>query len=251
MKYMIMLLIVLLLAASDFLTGLMKAYVKGDISSGAMRRGGINKLGELTVMLTACGLEIGIRILGQYYNSAILAAVAGTAAAGMVFLYIVSMELVSLLAFARERGCSVGDLDMQVDFLLHELRTSYPAVWRTLTTVDNVRVASDAVMIQFERPTDTSETARRRRAKFGVQFYDKLAGMAQDGNSELSEGLQSTFDGDSRHWETDGSSGTAPPCPEQCPDTAGVRMLADEIRAGTWGTDWEMNVTAVLHGLVR
>lgn len=41
-----------------------------------------------------------------------------------------------------------------------------------------------------------------------------------------------------------------PPCPEQCPDTAGVRMLADEIRAGTWGTDWEMNVTAVLHGLV-
>ena len=97
MKYMIMILIVLGLATSDFLTGLMKAYVKGDISSGAMRRGGINKLGELTVMLTACGLEIGIRVLGQYYNSTALAAVAGTVAAGLVFLYIVSMELVSLL----------------------------------------------------------------------------------------------------------------------------------------------------------
>lgn len=97
MKYMIMLLIVLGLATSDFLTGLMKAYVKGDLSSKVMRRGGINKLGELTVMLTACGLEIGIRVLGQYYNSTALAAVAGTVAAGLVFLYIMSMELVSLL----------------------------------------------------------------------------------------------------------------------------------------------------------
>ncbi|MDE5564223.1 MAG: phage holin family protein [Oscillospiraceae bacterium] len=97
MKYLMMLLIVLGLAASDFLTGLMKAYVQGDLSSKVMRRGGINKLGELTVMLTACGLEIGIRVLGQYYHSATLAAVAGTAAAGLVFLYIVSMELVSLL----------------------------------------------------------------------------------------------------------------------------------------------------------
>ncbi len=97
MKYLMMVLIVLGLAASDFLTGLMKAYIKGGLSSSIMRRGGINKLGELTVMLTACGLEIGIRMLGQYYNSTVLAAVAGTAAAGMVFLYIVSMELVSLL----------------------------------------------------------------------------------------------------------------------------------------------------------
>ncbi len=97
MKYTIMFFIVLGLAASDFLTGLMKAYIKGDLSSKVMRRGGINKLGELIVMLTACGLEIGIRLLGQYYNSTALAAVAGTAAAGLVFLYIVSMELVSLL----------------------------------------------------------------------------------------------------------------------------------------------------------
>ncbi len=137
-----------------------------------------------------------------------------------------------MLAFAKERKCSVGDLDMQIDFLLRELRTSYPAVWRMLTTTDNVRAASDAVMLQFERPADTSETARRRRAKFGVQFYDKLAGKPQDVDSELSEGLQH------------------PPCPEQCPDTAGVRQMADEIRAGTWGKDWEMNVMAVLHGLV-
>ncbi|MDE5564494.1 MAG: hypothetical protein K2I93_05015, partial [Oscillospiraceae bacterium] len=67
---------------------------------------------------------------------------------------------------------------------------------------------------------------------FGTQFYEKLAGTAQDVDSGLSEGLQH------------------PPCPEQCPDTAGIRLLADEIRTGTWGTDWEMNVVAMLWGLV-
>ncbi len=138
-----------------------------------------------------------------------------------------------LLTFAKDRGCSVGDLDMQIDFLLCELRESYPAVWRTLTTADNVRAASDAVMIQFERPADTSETARRRRAKFGVQFYKKLAGTTQNADSELPDELEH------------------PPCPEQCPDTVGVRMLADEIRAGTWGTDWEMNVVAAVNVLVE
>lgn len=80
-----------------------------------------------------------------------------------------------LLNFARERGCSVGDLDMQIDFLLYELRTSFPGVWNTLCKADSVRVASDAVMLQFERPADTSETARAKRAIFGQKYFDQFA----------------------------------------------------------------------------
>ena len=62
-----------------------------------MRKGGLNKLGEVIVMLTACGLEIGIERLGQYYRSPALAAISGTLAAGLVFAYILIMELISLL----------------------------------------------------------------------------------------------------------------------------------------------------------
>ncbi len=97
MQYMIMILIVIGLAIADFATGYIKAYCNNDINSQKMRKGGMNKLGELIVMLTACGLDIGIHALGQYYQAAELAEVAGVVTAFAVFAYIVLMELVSIL----------------------------------------------------------------------------------------------------------------------------------------------------------
>ncbi len=96
MKYIIMLTIVIGLAGADFLTGIIKAYIKRDLSSAKMRKGGLNKICEIVVMATACGLEIGIDLLGQYYHAAELAGIAGTVAAGAVFTYIILMELISI-----------------------------------------------------------------------------------------------------------------------------------------------------------
>lgn len=97
MKYIIMITIVIGLAAADFLTGIIKAYIAHDLSSQKMRTGGLNKVCEILVMAVACGLEIGIELLGRYYQAADLAAVSGTVAAGLVFGYIVIMELISIL----------------------------------------------------------------------------------------------------------------------------------------------------------
>ena len=97
MRYMIMIVIVLGLACADFATGLIKAYVSNDLHSTKMRRGGLNKIGEIIVMATACGLEIGIKMLGQYYDSDRLATVTGRITAIAVFIYIMLMELVSIL----------------------------------------------------------------------------------------------------------------------------------------------------------
>lgn len=97
MQYIIMITIVLGLALADFATGIIKGYVTNQLNSQKMRRGGVNKLGELIVMATACGLEIGIRMLGSYYESDVLASVTGAVTAIAVFIYIVIMELISIL----------------------------------------------------------------------------------------------------------------------------------------------------------
>ncbi len=97
MKYIIMLTVVILLAGADFLTGIIKAYLQNDLSSRKMRKGGLNKLAEIIVTATACGLEIGIDLLGAYYHTAELAGLSGAVAAGLVFAYIVLMELISIL----------------------------------------------------------------------------------------------------------------------------------------------------------
>lgn len=97
MKYVIMLAITVGLALADFVTGIIKAAINHDISSQKMRIGGLHKVMELLVMMTACGLEIGIGELGKYYQSPELAEVAGAFAAGAVFIYILAMEIISIL----------------------------------------------------------------------------------------------------------------------------------------------------------
>lgn len=110
MQYVIMLIIVAWLAIADFITGMIKAYVTGTLSSSKMRKGGVNKVGELIVMTTGCGLEAGIKALGRYYDtSQELAALTGTITAILVFSYIVVMEVISILEnFAEINPDSAG-----------------------------------------------------------------------------------------------------------------------------------------------
>ena len=97
MQYIIMLTIVLGLAVSDFVTGIIKGYFTNTLNSTKMRKGGLNKICELLVMATACGLEIGIRQLGHYYSAPELAGVTGAITAIAVFIYITIMEIISIL----------------------------------------------------------------------------------------------------------------------------------------------------------
>ncbi len=79
----------------------------------------------------------------------------------------------SLFAFARERGCSISDLDMQLAFLCHELETKFPGVLEKLKNASSVREASDYVLVHFEAPADQSESAKARRASYGSVYYDR------------------------------------------------------------------------------
>ncbi len=81
----------------------------------------------------------------------------------------------ALLAFAKEAGKSVGDLEIQLAFLVHELGGSFPAVLSALKTAKTVREASDAVLLKFERPANQGETVKQKRAQYGQVYYDRYA----------------------------------------------------------------------------
>lgn len=46
---------------------------------------------------------------------------------------------------------------MKQDFLWKELKDSYPAVLTVLQEAEKVKEASDAVLLWYERPADTSD----------------------------------------------------------------------------------------------
>jgi LysM repeat protein len=96
----------------------------------------------------------------------------------------------NMLNFARAAGKSIGDLEMQLDFLFKELSESYKTVLNTLKTASTVKAASDSVLVNFERPADQSAAAKNKRAGYGQSYYDKYADKAStpgNGGSSMTE----------------------------------------------------------------
>ena len=81
-----------------------------------------------------------------------------------------------LLQYAQAYGCSIGDENMQVDFMIGELMASYPSVLNVLKTATSIREASDCVLTQYERPADQSESVKAKRAAYGEDLMKQLLG---------------------------------------------------------------------------
>ncbi|MDO4650956.1 MAG: phage tail tip lysozyme, partial [Eubacteriales bacterium] len=77
-----------------------------------------------------------------------------------------------LYNLAKQKGVSIADLDMQIEFLLSELQTSYATVLKVLKTTSSIREASDIVLKKFEIPANTGESVCVSRATRGQKFYD-------------------------------------------------------------------------------
>lgn len=71
---------------------------------------------------------------------------------------------------------SIGDLDVQLEYLWKELSTSYKKVLNSLKTAQFVRDASDVVLTKFEIPKDQSEKVKQKRATMGMEFFNKYGG---------------------------------------------------------------------------
>ena len=80
----------------------------------------------------------------------------------------------NLLDYAKTHNKSIGDLAMQVDYLLIELK-QYKDVWAVLQTATSVKQASDVVLTQYERPRDQTDKVKEQRASYGLDFYNKYA----------------------------------------------------------------------------
>ena len=80
-----------------------------------------------------------------------------------------------LLDYVKSKGASIGDLGTQLEFLVQELQSSYPSVYNTLKTASSLSQASNAVLLDFERPADQSSAVQAKRASYGETYYNQYA----------------------------------------------------------------------------
>lgn len=92
----------------------------------------------------------------------------------------------NLLNFARQNNKSIGDLDIQLHFLVKELKESFTnSVYNILKKATSVLEASNAVLLNFERPANMSASVQATRAKYGQTYYDRYAFGASSNKSEV------------------------------------------------------------------
>lgn len=100
-----------------------------------------------------------------------------------------------LLNYARATGRSVGNEDMQIEWLLHELSTSYKNVLNVLKTAKSVKEASDCVVTKYEKPRSvlpgSSESVRNKtlseRQKLGEEIYNRYCNKGEVAKMEIKQ----------------------------------------------------------------
>ena len=80
----------------------------------------------------------------------------------------------NLLEFATGRGCSIGCLRTQLEFLKKEMEESYSSLVQTLKNAKSVGEASDAVLTVYERPADMGEAVKAKREQMGQVYLKKF-----------------------------------------------------------------------------
>lgn len=91
----------------------------------------------------------------------------------------------NLLNYAKSKGVSIGDLNMQLEFLMQELNAGYKSLLNTLKTTNSVSEASNGVLLQFERPADQSSAVQQKRASYGQNYYNQFASTKGEGVMQI------------------------------------------------------------------
>lgn len=81
----------------------------------------------------------------------------------------------ALLKHAQETHRSIGDEEMQIEYLWTELQQN-KTVKNALLTSTSIRFISDTLLHDYEQPADQSIKMEQLRYGYAVGYYDKYAG---------------------------------------------------------------------------
>jgi len=89
-----------------------------------------------------------------------------------------------LLDYAKQTNRSIGNINMQLEYSWLLFEKNYSSMLKKLKSATSVLQASNAVLLDFERPADQSDAAQQKRARFGQKFYDTYAGKKVEHSQE-------------------------------------------------------------------
>lgn len=81
----------------------------------------------------------------------------------------------NLLNFAKKKGKSIGDEEMQLEYLWEELSGAYKGVLKKLKSATSAQEASDVVLTGYEKPKNQGEKVKATRGSYAKEYYNQFA----------------------------------------------------------------------------
>lgn len=94
----------------------------------------------------------------------------------------------ALLQYAKSKKVSIGNLEMQLEFLVNEIQ-GYTEVWKTLKNAKSVREASNIVLFKYEAPGNQGQSVQDTRASYSQTYYNRYAGVQEQKQIESNQKL--------------------------------------------------------------
>lgn len=154
-----------------------------------------------------------------------------------------------LYDLCKGKGVSIGDLRTQLGFLIQELSSNYQSVWKVLISTQDVKTASDTVLLKFEIPADTGNGIREKRYGYSMKFYNEFHGKT-DGLAEKIEKYVSFMEGvaaDQSHGYSQANRWGSPDY--DCSSLTITALEQAGIPAKSAGATYTGNLAGVLQGL--
>ncbi len=98
----------------------------------------------------------------------------------------------ALKEYADSQKASIGNLEMQLEYLYKELSGSYASVLNILKNATSVLEASNAVLTGYEKPANQGSSVQAARAKYGQEYYDTYAGSTGSSGTDSTTATSST-----------------------------------------------------------
>ena len=135
--------------------------------------------------------------------------------------------------FARERGKSVGDEQLQVEFCLRELKEDYPDLWWYLCETQDITAATNRICREYERPAVNNTSVRTMYANQLYMQYGEQLKLPQSVNTDSSLGERAKL-------PSQGSQGSAiMPTIRRYDNSPEARYLADKLAALGYNVLWD------------
>lgn len=85
-----------------------------------------------------------------------------------------------LLDLAKSRGVSIGDMYLQLDFMLDEFKSAYKTTYQKLIDSKSCKEASNILLFEYEAPADQGEKQQETRTKYAEEFFNKYSLSTDD-----------------------------------------------------------------------